>query len=250
MAPTPLSTPAAFAHPAAPATPGAPAQAAELATPAAPLHPVASAHAADTARPVDSAHAVASTPAPAPAPLPAASAAPLAAIPTGRAPARHRARRAVTATTALRAMDTQALELRRVHASGSSPAAPLSGSAGTSGSASRGGTAVPPGAAALPGAAAPPAATSPGPAGPSVRALRMRDLLSGGSAATGAWVLAAHLGVLGTATGTFVVSVVSAVGVAIAADSVTGLRRVLSRGVRRAQVRRRHHSRGAASPQG
>lgn len=88
-----------------------------------------------------------------------------------------------------------------------------------------------------------PPAPAPAPA-ESVRSLRLRDLTTGGAAAAGSWTLAAHLGLLGTATGTFVVSVVSAILVALAADSLTGLRRMLLTTVRRARRNRVHRTRG------
>lgn len=78
---------------------------------------------------------------------------------------------------------------------------------------------------------------------PAVRTLRVRDIAAGGGAAAASWSLAAHLGLLGTATGTFVVSVVSAVLMALAVDSLVGVRRLLLRWVRSARAARRHRSR-------
>lgn len=75
---------------------------------------------------------------------------------------------------------------------------------------------------------------------PAVRSLRLRDVAAGGAAATGSWTLASHLGLLGTPTGTFVVSVLSTVLVALASDSLTGTRRMLLQAVRRARQSRRH----------
>lgn len=89
------------------------------------------------------------------------------------------------------------------------------------------------------------ATASRGASGPGVGALRLRDIAAGGAAAAGSWSLAAHLGVLGTATGTFIASVVSAVLLAIAADSLTGVRRLLLRAVRALRGSRRHRSRAA-----
>ncbi|UYG17165.1 hypothetical protein BRM3_01635 [Brachybacterium huguangmaarense] len=94
-----------------------------------------------------------------------------------------------------------------------------------------------------------PASAAPAPA-ESVRSLRLRDLTTGGAAAAGSWTLAAHLGLLGTATGTFVVSVVSAILVALAADSLTGLRRMLLNTVRRARQAGVHRTRGPRSAGG
>lgn len=76
-----------------------------------------------------------------------------------------------------------------------------------------------------------------------VRSLRMRDIAAGGAAATGSWTLASHLGLLGTATGTFIASVASTILVAIAADSLAGTRIVLLRTLRRWRQAHRHHTR-------
>lgn len=70
---------------------------------------------------------------------------------------------------------------------------------------------------------------------PQVRSLRLRDVATGGAAAAGSWTIAAHLGVLGTAGGTFLVSAVSTVLVALASDSLGGARALLLRLVRRAR---------------
>lgn len=76
-----------------------------------------------------------------------------------------------------------------------------------------------------------------------VRSLRLRDITTGGAAAAGSWTLAAHLGVLGTAGGTFIVSALSTVLMALATDSLTGGRRVLLRTVQRARQARVHRPR-------
>lgn len=68
---------------------------------------------------------------------------------------------------------------------------------------------------------------------PRTPSLRVRDLLTGGVAASGSFALAAHLGLLGTAGGTFVTSVASAVIVALSSDSLSGLRRGLLHLLRR-----------------
>lgn len=78
---------------------------------------------------------------------------------------------------------------------------------------------------------------------PAVRTPRVRDIAAGGGAAAASWSLAAHLGLLGTATGTFIVSVVSAVLMALAVDSLVGVRRPLPRWVRSTRAARRHRSR-------
>lgn len=76
-----------------------------------------------------------------------------------------------------------------------------------------------------------------------VRSLRMRDIAAGGAAATGSWTIASHLGLLGTATGTFIASVASTVLVAIAADSLAGTRVMLLRTLRRWRQVHRHRPR-------
>lgn len=113
-------------------------------------------------------------------------------------PLRHRPRRERTATAALRALPLEA------------PDAPATGQ---------------------PGRAARAAA-------PGLRGLTVRDLAAGGGGATLSWTLAAHLGLLGTAAGTFMISVLSAIAVAVAGDSLRGLRQMALRCVRSAQERR------------
>lgn len=76
-----------------------------------------------------------------------------------------------------------------------------------------------------------------------VRGLRIRDLAASGGAAAITWTIALHLGLLGTALGTFVVSVGSAVLMAVVADSFTGARRMLLRWVRKARWARQSTSR-------
>lgn len=124
-------------------------------------------------------------------------------------PQRHHPRREQTATTMLRAIGTGPL-----------PALPgLDVSAPASERTARERTALAP----TESHAAP---------APSVRSLRLRDVAAGGAAATGSWTLAAHLGLLGTATGTFIVSVLSTVLVALATDSLATVRAMLLRAVR------------------
>lgn len=82
---------------------------------------------------------------------------------------------------------------------------------------------------------------------PAVRTLRLREVAAGGGAAAASWSLAAHLGLLGTATGTFLVSVVSAALMALAVDSLVGARRLLLRWVRSTSATRRHRSRVPAA---
>lgn len=125
--------------------------------------------------------------------------------PAGGAALRHVPRRSATATSVLRAVGT-----------GSIPV--------LSGADAAGSTRVPA-------------------SGHGVRALRLRDLAGSGAAAAGSWTIAAHLGLLGTAAGTFMVSVVSAILVALTADSLTGLRRMLLRSVSRLRQNRRHRRR-------
>ncbi|MDO5634913.1 MAG: hypothetical protein Q4G34_08615 [Micrococcus sp.] len=82
------------------------------------------------------------------------------------------------------------------------------------------------------------AAAEPVPA-PAMRGLRFRDLAAGTGAATGAWVLVSQLGLIGTAGGTALISLVSAVGMAFASDSLAGARAVWGKRRERA----RHASR-------
>lgn len=132
-------------------------------------------------------------------------------------PVHHTPRRPRTATSVLRALGTGPLPV--VAAEGSTDATPTTRP--TSASPSAGDRDV----------------------APAVRTLRVRDIAAGGGAAAASWSLAAHLGLLGTATGTFIVSVVSAVLMALAVDSVVGVRRLLLRWLRSARAARRHRSR-------
>lgn len=133
------------------------------------------------------------------------------------APARHRPRRTATATSRLRAIDTRALDL-----------GPQTVAEDPS---SRPGTDV---------ARRPERAARTEHA---VRSLSLRELVTGAGTAAGAWTLAAHLGLLGTAGGVFLISLVSTTGVALVADSLTGARRMLVRVVGGARRRRAHRRR-------
>ncbi|GAB2535948.1 hypothetical protein [Brachybacterium huguangmaarense] len=149
-----------------------------------------------------------------------------AALPLVR-PVHHGPRRESTATSVLRALSTGSMPVVRPEVAARVAAGddvPLG--ATRSGAARTGSSAAPE-----------------APDGPGLRSLRLRDLATGGGAATAAWTLAAHLGLLGTAFGTFVVSIGSAILMALAADSLTGARRMLQRWMRSLRERRVHSSR-------
>ncbi|PWH07668.1 hypothetical protein DEO23_03330 [Brachybacterium endophyticum] len=145
---------------------------------------------------------------------------------------RHLPRRTVTATTTLRAIDSRALELgpQREDAATAQDSGQGSARGSTQGS-----------------------VRSPRPSRAedserrAVRSLSPRELVTGAGTTAGAWTLASHLGLLGTATGTFLISLVSTLGVALVADSLTGARRALLRLVRRLRERRAHRQRSSRS---
>ncbi|MFE5776526.1 hypothetical protein [Brachybacterium sp. NPDC056505] len=136
-------------------------------------------------------------------------------------PARHRPRRTATATSRLRAIDTRALDLGSQMQGGDSSAGPGSDVARR------------------PERAADRSERTEH----AVRSLSLRELVTGAGTAAGAWTLAAHLGLLGTAGGVFLISLVSTTGVALVADSLTGARRMLVRVVGGARRRRAHRRR-------
>lgn len=147
--------------------------------------------------------------------------------PAATRPLRHLPRRPGTATSVLRAITTSGSH--RLEAEGSAEGS------------REGGGATPTG---------PAAGSEKGTGGTGLRGLTLRDLAAGGGGATLSWTLAAHLGLLGTATGTFLISVISAVAVAVAGDSLRGLRQMALRAVRSARERRVHRIRAARSRTG
>lgn len=122
-------------------------------------------------------------------------------------PLRHRPRRESTATTMLRSIDDP-----------------------------EGGASRPPGS--MDPAAAPRWQSS---------QLRLRDLAATGGAATLAWLLIAHLHLLGTATGTFLVSVVSAISLAVTRDMLDGAHQRVSRAAKAANPAPRRRPRRRTS---
>lgn len=151
--------------------------------------------------------------------------------------ARHRPRRTRTATSRLRAIDTRALDLGpQIFAQGGEAiSSPTPGTAlETAARDERTGRAEP---------AERAGANRAQRSEHAVRSLSLRELVTGAGTAAGAWTLAAHLGLLGTAGGVFLISLVSTTGVALVADSLTGARRMLVRLVRGARQRRAHRRR-------
>jgi hypothetical protein len=148
---------------------------------------------------------------------------------------RHLPRRTITATSTLRAIDTRALDLgpQRISITGAGPSEDLGPAAG---SARPGG-----------GSRRTDEGQGAGEERRAVRSLSARELVTGAGTAAGAWTLAGHLGLLGTAGGTFMISLVSTIGVALVADSLTGARRMLVRLVRGLRERRAHALRTSRS---
>lgn len=165
-------------------------------------------------------------------------AAPATAAPATAARARHLPRRTRTATSRLRAIDTRALALgpqmfdrSNEGGSGAAPGTALAISERAEGRSAPSGR--------FEQADADHSRRSEH----AVRSLSLRELVTGAGTAAGAWTLAAHLGLLGTAGGVFLISLVSTTGVALVADSLTGARRMLMRLLGGARQRRTHRRR-------